>query len=203
MIAIIQARTSSRRFKNKVMIEIKGKPMISHVIESIKKSKMIKKLVIATSNKKSDDLLAQYLKRNFINIYRGSLKNVAQRMYNTAKKFNANYFIRISGDSPFLDKKIIERAIKIHKKNIHKFDLITNVFPKTYPQGQSVEIIKRSLLKKTIPLMNADEKEHVTKYFYKHPKMFKIKNFKATKKSDKKLSIDTKKDLERLKYKFR
>ena len=51
--------------------------------------------------------------------------------------------------------------------------------------------------------MNADEKEHVTKYFYKHPKMFKIKNFKATKKSDKKLSIDTKKDLERLKYKFR
>ena len=77
MIAIIQARTSSQRLKNKVMIEIKGKPMISYVIKSIKKSKMIKKLVIATYNKKSDDHLAQYLKRNFTNIYRGSLRNVA------------------------------------------------------------------------------------------------------------------------------
>jgi len=203
MIAIIQARTSSQRLKNKVLIKIKGKPMISYVIKSIKKSKMIKKLVIATSSKKSDDPLAQYLKRNFTNIYRGSLRNVAQRMYYAAKKFNANYFIRISGDSPFLDKKIIEKAIKIHKKNINKFDLITNVFPRTYPQGQSVEIIKSSLLKKTIPLMNVDEREHVTKYFYKYPKIFRIKNFKARKKSNKKLSIDTKKDLERLKYKFR
>jgi len=193
MIAIIQARTSSQRLKNKLMIEIKGKPMISYVIKSIKKSKMIKKLVIATSNKKSDDHLAQYLKRNFTNIYRGSLRNVAQRMYYAAKKFNANYFIRISGDSPFLDKKIVEKAIKIHKKNIHKFDLITNVFPRTYPQGQSVEIIKRSLLKKTLPLMNADEKEHVTKYFYKYPKIFRIKNFKAKKKAIKNYPLIQKK----------
>ena len=41
MIAIIQARTSSQRLKNKVLIKIKGKPMISYVIKSIKKSNSI------------------------------------------------------------------------------------------------------------------------------------------------------------------
>ena len=82
--------------------------------------------------------------------------------------------------------------------------MITNIFPRTYPKGQSVEIIKSSILKKSIKFMNKYELEHVTKYFYKNNKKFKIKNFKSTKLKNKiQLSVDNIKDLNFLKIKYK
>ena len=42
-VAIIQARTTSRRFPNKVMIKINNQPMINYVYKRVKKSKKNKK----------------------------------------------------------------------------------------------------------------------------------------------------------------
>ena len=95
MIAIIQARSSSKRFKNKVMKKIFGKPMICYVFRSLTNLKKIKNTIIATSRNRSDDKLVSYLLENKVNVYRGDLKNVAKRMYEAAKKNNAKYFIRI------------------------------------------------------------------------------------------------------------
>ena len=68
-------------------------------------------------------------------------------MYNCSQKYKKKYFIRVSGDSPLIDYKIVDKSIDIFKKKKY-FDIITNTFPKTFPQGQSVEIIKASILKK-------------------------------------------------------
>ena len=77
-----------------------------------------------------------------------------------------------------------------------KYDIITNVFPRSYPKGQSVEIIKTSKLRYFLSKFNKEQKEHVTKYFYKNYKYFMIKNFISVKKNTKiKLAIDTKNDL--------
>lgn len=64
MIVIIQARMSSSRFKQKVMYEVNEKPLIWYVINSIKKSRKVKKIIIATSKNKTDDKLYYYLKKN-------------------------------------------------------------------------------------------------------------------------------------------
>ena len=39
MIAIIQARCNSKRFRNKVHKNFLGKPIIQHVVDNVKKSK--------------------------------------------------------------------------------------------------------------------------------------------------------------------
>tara|TARA_B110000977_G_C11036509_1_gene477280 strand:- start:124 stop:711 length:588 start_codon:yes stop_codon:yes gene_type:complete len=194
---------NSSRFKQKVMYEIKEKPLIWYVINSIKKSRKIKKIIIATSKNKTDDKLCYYLKKNKIDVFRGNLNNVAERFYSLASRLKLKNFIRISGDSPFMDYKIIDRAINIHRKKPNKYDLITNIFPRTFPRGRSVEIIKTMSLKKILPFINKDEKEHVTKFFYKNKEQFCIKNFKANKKNLSNLAIDTKKDLEKLKNRFK
>ena len=203
MIVIIQARMNSSRFKQKVMYEVKEKPLIWYVINSIKKSRKIKKIIIATSKNKTDDKLCYYLKKNKISVFRGNLNNVAERLYSLASKLKLKNFIRISGDSPFMDYKIIDRAINIHRKKPSKYDLITNIFPRTFPRGRSVEIIKTNSLKKILPFINKDEKEHVTKFFYKNKEQFCIKNFKTNKKNLSNLAIDTKKDLEKLRHRFK
>ena len=196
MLAIIQARLSSKRLKNKVMHIVNKKPLIWYVYRSVKKSKLIKKVVVATSNEKSDNRLANYLKNNKINHFRGDLNNVAKRLFIAAKNYNAKNFLRISADSPLIDSKIIDRGIRVFKK--HKnYDIITNVFPRTFPSGQSIEIIKTNILKKILKLkLKKKYFEHVTLYFYLKKNEFKIKNFCTKKKfKKKKYSIDTKKDL--------
>jgi spore coat polysaccharide biosynthesis protein SpsF len=89
--------------------------------------------------------------------------------------------LRISGDSPLIDFRLINKSINIFKKN-KRFDLITNVFPRTFPSGQSVEIIKTSALGKNLKFFSKLDKEHVTRYFYRNSPKFKIKNFANKKK---------------------
>ncbi len=202
MLVIIQARSSSKRFKNKVLYPIYDTPMISHVVEKLKKSKNKIKIVVSTSLEKTDNRLVNFLKKNKINVYRGSLHNVALRLCSTAKKYKYNYFIRISGDSPLLDYRILDKAIML-KKKYKKAEIVTNVFPRTYPKGQSVEIIKTKLLENNLKNLSDHDKEHVTTYFYKNSEKFNIKNFvNKSKKKYIKLSIDTIKNLTSIKKKI-
>ena len=202
MLCIIQARSNSKRFRNKVLHLVYGTPIIQHVVNRIKRSKKTNKLIVSSSLNKSDDNLIAYLKKNKIKFFRGDLKNVAMRLYETAKMNKANFFVRISGDSPLIDPKLVDKAIKIaHKEK--KYDIITNVFPRTFPEGQSVEIIKTSLIKKYSNNFSKLDKEHVTKYFYDNSDKFLIKNFTFNDKNKIiKLSVDTKKDLKKILKKF-
>lgn len=198
LLVIVQARSNSDRFPKKVLYKVYGRTLIEHIILKVNKSKNVSNIVVATSKYKSDDLLVDNLKKNKIKYFRGSLNNVAKRLLNVAEKYKKKYFIRINADSPLIDFKLIDLSIKILKKSFNKeYDLITNTFPRSFPSGQSVEIIKTKTLKKNIQKMNKSELEHVTKYFYKNYQKFLIKNFSAKKNSiNIKLSVDTKKDLQ-------
>ena len=202
MIVFIQARSNSKRFDKKVLKVIYGLPLIIHVVNNVKKSKSVKDIIVATSNNSSDNNLIKLLKNFKIRFFRGELENVVLRFVRLAMKIKCKYFMRISGDSPLIDNKIIEYAIKIHKKN-KNFDIITNVFPRTFPKGQSVEIIKVQILKDYINKMSKSDLEHVTRYFYKNSRKFKIKNFKSkNKKKIMKLSVDTISDFIKIKKKI-
>ena len=54
MIAIIQARMNSRRLPGKTLMNINGKPLLLRVIDRLRKSKKITKILIATSDTKGD-----------------------------------------------------------------------------------------------------------------------------------------------------
>lgn len=196
LLVIIQARTSSKRFRNKVLKKIYGETLISHIVNRLKKSNLISNVIVATSKEKSDDKLVKHLNDHKIKFFRGELNNVAKRFLDVLKKNKTKFFIRISGDSPLIDFRIIDLAIKIFRKYKYKPDIITNVFPRTFPVGQSVELIKSSIIRDNIHKFSNFEKEHVTKFFYNNSKKFIIRNFKFNgKKIPIKLSVDKKEDL--------
>ena len=198
-VIIIPARMGSKRLRGKILKKINNHPLLWILIKRLKKVKSIKKIVVSTTKNKVDDKIIQFCKKNKISYYRGSTNNVAERVCETASKFNADAFIRINGDSPFIDYRIIDKLINIFKKK--KPDLMTNIFPRSFPIGQSVEIVDQKTLSANLnKLTNKSHKEHITKYFYKNSKKFKIENFKNSENySNKKLAIDTKKDFERFK----
>ena len=196
---IIQARLSSKRLPNKVLLEINGIPLIEYLIKRIEKIFNNSKILIATSDKSSDDPLVSYCINKNINFFRGSLENVAKRMFDAANKMEAESFVRVNGDSPLIDPKIILKGINFFNKG--NYDIVTNTFPRTYPIGQSVEIIKTKSLKKSLNIMNeAKDFEHITRFFYNNPNIFKIFNFKNDLNlNEYRLVVDTASDYEKIK----
>ena len=199
MICIIQSRMSSKRLPNKALKPLGRKNILERVILSLQKSKKITNIIVATSKSRSDDPIEIFCKKRRIMYYRGALKNVYERFYQLIKSLGIKNFVRVTGDSPLLDYKILEKGINIFRKG--SFDIVTNTLQRTYPQGQSIEVINAkafcSIKKKII---KKEYKEHITKYFYDNKNRFKIKNFLYKKNiSYLNLSINTKKDYEFIK----
>ena len=113
-------------------------------------------------------------------------------------KQKSKYFVRICADSPLLDTQILDKIVNFSKKN--DYDVITNVYPRSFPKGQSIEILNKNMFIKNFPLIkNKYDQEHVTTYFYRNSKNFKIKNFLYKKNFSKiNLSIDNPRDLIKL-----
>lgn len=84
--AIIQARMGSTRLPGKVMKEIKGKTVLSHVIERVKQSKLIDDIVIATTVLDRDKAIEDEALKNGVKIYRGSEDDVLARYFLAAKR---------------------------------------------------------------------------------------------------------------------
>ena len=202
MHCLIQARMSSSRLPGKVLKKIEGKEILYHLVNNLKKSKYIKKIFVLTSNLIEDDRICNFCIKNNINFFRGSLNNTYLRFYSFLKKNNIKNFMRLSADSPLLDYKLVDTMIVSSKKK--NFDIFTNVFPRTFPKGQSIEIIKTStFLSIKNKSLNREEKEHLTKYFYNNHLKFKVYNhYNDINYSDYNFSVDTMMDFKIIKKIF-
>jgi spore coat polysaccharide biosynthesis protein SpsF len=81
------------------------------------------------------------------------------------------------------------------------YDLVTTVFPRTFPAGQNAELIRaRALLAINPGELLAADKEHVTPFFYRRPDRFRILNVQSGNPQLAELSlvVDTVEDLRRL-----
>ena len=171
----IQARSTSDRFPRKSLQSILGIPLIAWVIEGCKKVDL--PVWVLTSDDKSDDDLAFISAEHGAKVFRGSLKNVLCRYKVFVESYGLTHVIRINGDSPLISPDVIMRAVKVSSINASA-DLITNVFPRTFPKGQSVEIIRSTAIKELAKeRMTESNIEHITSFFYDNSRQFQICNF--------------------------
>jgi spore coat polysaccharide biosynthesis protein SpsF (cytidylyltransferase family) len=169
--------------------------MISHIINRLKNVKFAEQIILATTKKEEDKILIEIAKKQEIFSFTGNEKDVLKRYFMCAKKFDADPIIRITGDCPLCDPKIIQKMIKIF--NAKKYDYISNRIKPTFPDGLDVEIFSFKALKKSEKNAKMkSEREHVTPYIYKNSKKFSIFNVKNKKNlSHLRWTVDEKKDL--------
>lgn len=193
--AIVQARMDSTRFPGKVLYEISGKPLLEYLAERLSHCRDLDGITVATSVEKSDDPIAEYCRRNNISCYRGPLLDVAARFRQALESLRLDAFVRVNADSPLLDQRLISQGIEIVRKG--GYDLVTNVHPRTFPKGESVEILKSDTFCRVCPLIgDAVSREHITRYFYDNENDFKIFNFRSKEPSGGiNLSVDTPEDM--------
>lgn len=168
LLAIIQARMGSSRFPKKVLKGISGKPLLWHVVNRVRHSR-VDGLVIATTTLPEDDLIIEFAEEYHISTFRGSVEDVLDRYYQAAKQFKAKEIVRICGDSPLVDSQIIDQVIQ----GFSGYDYFSNC--RTFPEGLHVEVLSFEILERAWKeAKKPSEREHITSFIYNNPQRFKL-----------------------------
>jgi spore coat polysaccharide biosynthesis protein SpsF len=196
--ALIQARMSSSRFPGKVLAPLAGQPLVLHTVARVREALPADCVVVVTSTAASDDPLAAYLDAKTIPCIRGSLDDVFGRMLHALDRTRFDWFFRISADSPFVLPGLMREMIKRAAPDV---DLVTNVLRRTFPKGHSLELIRTDRFRDIDRAqLTADDREHVTPYFYRHADKFNIVSFENLDAVPQHYVIDTMDDLVRLQH---
>ena len=165
---IIQARTGSTRLHNKILLPFYGgQRIIDILIGNIKQACADKTIVLATTDRPQDDILAEVAREAGICCYRGDEDNVLDR------------FIRVCSDNPFLRPDSFRAFFKEH--DTHPADYIAYGFADGRPTikshlGLFAELTTADALRRAAAA--TQEKlyiEHVTIYLYTHPEAFSVR----------------------------
>jgi spore coat polysaccharide biosynthesis protein SpsF len=197
--AIIQARIDSTRLPGKVLMDIKGEPMLARVIERTERAKSLRRVVVATTTKQSDDILVQFCQHRGWQCLRGSESDVLDRYFHVADTLRSDVVVRISSDSPLIDPGLIDRVVRVFVQGQPLLDYASNALqPRTFPLGLDVEAVKFSALKTAWQQdRNPKWREHVTPYIYRHPEKFNIRAVEShLDYSRLRWTVDTPEDLE-------
>lgn len=174
--AIIQARVGSTRLPAKIFMRLCGKPFIHHVVARLRKSRTLDEIILATTTHPGDDRLERWARRNKVPVFRGSETDVLSRFYECAAKHEVDTIVRITADDPFKDPRVLDAVVEMFRR--WRLDFAYNNKPPSFPEGLDIEVLSFKALETAY--RNAKdpfEREHVTPYLYRHPELFRQKNY--------------------------
>jgi spore coat polysaccharide biosynthesis protein SpsF len=173
VLAILQARMSSSRLPGKVLLKVCGKPLLQHQIERIGRCDSLDALVVATSTDSSDDEIEGLCASLHVQLYRGSLHDVLDRFVQAARPRAPEWVVRLTGDCPLADPKIIDRVVRQATQG--EFDYASSALHPTFPDGLDAECVRlRCLEQAWRETAQASDREHVTPFIYSRPERFRL-----------------------------
>jgi len=177
IVIVIQDRMGSNCLPGKVMLPTMGESLLARMAERVQRVTYPVTLMIATSDRAEDHIIADEAKHLMIPYYRGSAGDLLDRHYQAAKMLNAQYVLKIPSDCPLIDYRIVDRALSYFFKPGATFDYVSNLHPATYPDGNDVEIMTMDCLERTWKgATKVLEREHTTPYIWENPNMFTVGN---------------------------
>lgn len=198
IVAIIEARFNSTRLPGKVLMPILGQPMLVRIVQRLKLARTIDDIVVATTDSKSDDVVAEALDYMGAHIYRGSENDVLDRVVKAAQSADADIIVEITGDCPLIDPGLVDKVVGDFL--VGGADFVSNILPHTTPRGTDVRVFRASQLAE-INRTSTDpaDHEHVSLHFWEHLDRYACRNVEMDLPevvSEIRLTVDTAEDLE-------
>ena len=175
ILAIVQARMSSSRLPGKVLRPLTGSPMILRQIERLRRARRIDSLVVATSDDRSDDDLADVLAAAGVALFRGPLDDVLARYVGALDAFGpAEHVVRLTGDCPLADWTVIDAVIARHLETGADYTADT-WGRRTFPKGLDADVVKSAVLRQAHAEATAPfDREHVLPFVYGRPDRYRL-----------------------------
>lgn len=167
---IIQARMQSTRLPGKVLMDLAGKTVLSHVIERCRAIPGAEVVCCAVPDTGADDPIAAEAERLEVTVVRGSHSDVLDRYAKAARQVDADVVVRITSDCPAIDPDVCGAVLDLRAKVGAGY--ATNALPPAaWPDGLDCEVISRDWLERAArEATSAFDREHVTPYIRAHRK---------------------------------
>ena len=184
-VLILQARMGSNRLPGKSMLDLAGAPLVSRIIERVKRCKSINDIILAIPGTTEDKILSRLAEKNNIRCFVGSENDLVDRYYQAAKQYDANTVVRLPADNVAPEPTEIDKIVALHQQQRHP-TFCTNLAQinnSGYPDGIGAEVFDFNLLEwawKNCIDPHLREHPHLNFLDYqsgvsKHPALFKVK----------------------------
>ena len=160
---------SSSRLPGKILAEIASQPMLQRVFTRTSRASTVTETIFATTTDPSDNPVAEYCDFSGIPFTRGSLYDVLDRYYQTARQAKADFVVRITADCPVMDPVLIDEVVNTLLEG--EYDFVCNRLPppwhRTYPIGLDVEACTFNVLEHAWhEAREPQHREHAMPYCY-------------------------------------
>lgn len=190
----------STRLPGKVLMPLVDKPILAWVLERVKRAKSIDECIVATTKNSADDAIVALCSSPAVAVscIRGDEEDVLERYFQAASAYRADTIVRITADCPLIDPEVLDDVVNFYNDNFPLYDYVSNSLKHTFPRGLDVEVFSMESLKiAKNEATEAQEREHVTLFLYRHPERFHLGNVAAAKDlSSLRWTVDTEEDFE-------
>ena len=140
---LITARLKSTRLPQKVMLELNNKPVICHMIDRLKLSNILDRIIICTSTNPQDKPLVDIAASENIDCFLGSEEDVILRLYEASRKFRLDYALNVTADCPLVSLEYIEEIVNRYKETNADFIRCEELPHGFYSWGLKIEAMRR------------------------------------------------------------
>ncbi len=198
-VIVVQCRLSSSRLKEKALLPLDGKPLISWTLNAMKKVHADEYYV--ATDKASEAALRPIVDGCGWKIYAGSLNNVLERFCDVINLTNADVLLRATGDNPYLFYEAAQESLDVFSQYDCDYFTFSGL-----PHGSGVEVYKaKSLLDAQKNCTDEFEMEHVGPSIYNHKDKYKVVFEPAPEKynfPELRTTVDTREDFLRVRRAF-
>ncbi len=198
---ILEARTQSKRFPNKIFKKIGNQTLLNFLMKRLLKLKNIKTIVATTTNPKDKEIIKFCKEQDYL-FFAGKENDLIDRVINCARNYKVENIISLTSDNPLVDVNYISKYLRIFCEK--KLDYIDNIQSGTFPKGMAIRIVKRAKLKKFSKFVKRTKfynyRQHTCYFFmqkenYKYFKGYFAKSTRYSKYKKLRLTVDYKEDL--------
>ena len=175
-VIVVQARMGSTRLPQKMLMDLNGHRIIDWVAIRANKSKLAEQVVFAIPNSSRDDILAEHLTSQGLDVVRGSEDDVLSRYCKAAEAYDADIIVRVCADNPMVSGECIDCLIR-HFTSLGSYDYVYNHIPvgNSFPNGFGAEVVSRDILSFLNSRARQNEhREHIFNYIWENKESFRI-----------------------------
>ncbi len=156
----ITARLKSTRLPRKVLKPILGRPMIAYLVERMKLSQRIDRVVLCTSTVVEDDPLERFAGETGIDCFRGDPDDVLARLTAAAAAFGIDLVASCTADNPFVDPVSMDELIDFHSAGGYDYARSINL-----PWGAFTSTISAAAMVRACQIKDTNDTEVWGGYF--------------------------------------
>ena len=122
---VIPARFGSTRFPAKILAASTGKPLVQHVVDQVRRCRLVRRIIVATDDQRIADALKPF--GTEVRMTSPSHQSGTDRIAEVAASLKDDIVVNVQGDEPEIEPEIVDALIE--RLRGHDDDMATAATP--------------------------------------------------------------------------